>query len=292
MTVGRGIALPRRQAAIALAGDLGRFRIDLVEIVQNRADRIVEAVEIEAVKGDALVLLHRPVVLAQPADEIAHLGVSPHPGRKARKGGPLRRRILEMPHIMIDAGGIRPVRLDGDEAKSLLDDELARDAFAHPVEFAMVPCVASPSSTMRASPIRSSSGLRSAFSIEGNGSAASARFRTSVSSDGTDRPQRAARSARAPRLSRQPSFIANQGHETDIGDVFAAIFSVRNADDPDQFLRALIGADRDHQPAADLELLLEQLRNLRSAGGDDDGIVRSMFRPPLVPSPCRTWTLS
>jgi len=38
MTVGRGVALPRRQTTITLASDLGGRRIDLVEIVQY--DRI------------------------------------------------------------------------------------------------------------------------------------------------------------------------------------------------------------------------------------------------------------
>ena len=102
--------------------------------------------------------------------EIAHLGVAPHPGRKAREGRPFRRRILEMPHVMIDARGIRPVRLDGDEPKSLLDDQLAGDALAHPVEFD-VPCVASPSSTTRASdPVQQR--VEIGASIDGNAFAA------------------------------------------------------------------------------------------------------------------------
>ena len=97
---------------------------------------------------------------------------------------------------------------------------------------------------------------------------------------GHGRPQRAA-PRRALIIFPKPPFVANQGHETDIGDVFAEIFPGRDAGDPYQLLRALIGADRDHQPAADLELLLEQLGHLRPAGGDDDGIVRRMFRPAL-----------
>src|SRR5260370_8851749 len=110
MTIGRGIALPGRQATVAFAGYPCRFRIDVVEIVQSRSDRIIEAVKIEAVKCDALVLLHRAVVLAQPAHEIAHLGVSPHPGREPCEPGPLGRRILEMPHLMVDPRGLPPSR--------------------------------------------------------------------------------------------------------------------------------------------------------------------------------------
>ena len=86
-------------------------------------------------KRDALVAFDRAVVLAQPAHEIAHLGVPPHPGRKPGKRRPLRRRILKMPHVMIDPRRIGPVGLDRDKAKALFDDEIAGDALAHPVEF-------------------------------------------------------------------------------------------------------------------------------------------------------------
>ena len=79
----------------------------------------------------------------------------------------------------------------------------------------------------------------------------------------------------------QPALLADQRDEANVGDILAEIFIFRNPDDPDQFLGALIGADRDHQPPADLQLLLERLRNLRSAGGDDDGIVGRMLRPAL-----------
>ena len=48
-----------------------------------------------------------------------------------------------MPHVMIDARGIRPVALDGDEAEPLLDNQLAGDALAHPVKFrSAVGCLA------------------------------------------------------------------------------------------------------------------------------------------------------
>ncbi len=53
----------------------------------------------------------------------------------------------------------------------------------------------------------------------------------------------------------------------------------RNADDPDQFLGALIRTDRDHQPAANLQLLLKGHRDLRPAGRHDNGIVGRMFQP-------------
>jgi hypothetical protein len=44
----------------------------------------------------------------------------------------------------------------------------------------------------------------------------------------------------------------------------------------------MIRADRDHQPAADLQLRLKGLRNLRPAGRHDDGIIRGVLQPGAV----------
>ena len=76
-----------------------------------------------------------------------------------------------------------------------------------------------------------------------------------------------------------PPLFADQGNEADIGDILAAILIGRNPGDTDQFLAALIRTDRNHQPAADLQLFLERFRNHRSAGGHDDGIIGGMVRP-------------
>ena len=81
-------------------------------------------------------------------------------------------------------------------------------------------------------------------------------------------------------LGGRPPLLSDQWNEANIGDIFAAILVGRNPGDPDQFLAALIRTHRDHQPAADLQLLLERFRNLRPAGGHDDGIIGSMLRPP------------
>ena len=42
-------------------------------------------------------------------DERAYLVVAPHPNREAGKSGPLRRRIPQMSHVVIDPCGVRPV---------------------------------------------------------------------------------------------------------------------------------------------------------------------------------------
>ena len=61
---------------------------------------IIKAVEIQAVKRDALAPLDRAIVLAQPTHKIAHLGVPPHPGWKSCKRGRFGRRVLKMTHVM------------------------------------------------------------------------------------------------------------------------------------------------------------------------------------------------
>ena len=39
-----------------------------------------------------------------------------------------------MPHVVIDARGVRPIALDGDEIKPLAFDQLARDPLPHAIE--------------------------------------------------------------------------------------------------------------------------------------------------------------
>ena len=50
MAIGRGVGLPWGQASVALPGDARGSRVDLVQIAQHRANRVVEAVEVEAMK--------------------------------------------------------------------------------------------------------------------------------------------------------------------------------------------------------------------------------------------------
>ena len=128
--------LPRRQAAIAFARDRRRFRIDLVEICENRGDRAAHIVDVEAIEAglprrspDALI------VMAHPVDEGRDVGVAPHPG-----GKPLERRFgvgawRPVAHVAVDGGGVRPVRLDGDDGEAVLLDQPAGDRGAGAVEF-------------------------------------------------------------------------------------------------------------------------------------------------------------
>jgi hypothetical protein len=76
VAIGGRVRLPRRQAAVSFARDTCAVRVDLIEILESRADGIVEAVEIEPVKRNAGRLLERGVVMAKPINECAHLVVS------------------------------------------------------------------------------------------------------------------------------------------------------------------------------------------------------------------------
>ena len=70
-------------------------------------------------------------------------------------------------------------------------------------------------------------------------------------------------SARRPRIANagrlrlfgRPPFLAKQRNKAHIGEVFATIFVLCNSRHPYQFLDALIRTHRDHQPAADFELV-------------------------------------
>ena len=62
MAVGGGIGLPGRDATIALTCDARGRGVDLVEIFQYRADRVVEAVEIKPMEGCSLLRLERSIV--------------------------------------------------------------------------------------------------------------------------------------------------------------------------------------------------------------------------------------
>lgn len=98
----------------------------------------------------------------------------------------------------------------------------------------------------------------------------------------SDRPKRSSH-GRGLAFCSRPPLLSDQWNEADIGNVFVAILVLRNADDAYQFLAMLIGADRNHQPAADLQLLLERLWNLRTAGGHHDGVVGRMLGPAFGP---------
>jgi hypothetical protein len=67
---------------------------------------------------------------AQPADEVQHIGVGPHPGREASE---IRERLNRVfvsarrSYEPIDAIRVRPIGLDGDRSESLFGNQPPRD---------------------------------------------------------------------------------------------------------------------------------------------------------------------
>ena len=111
MAVSGGIGLPWRQAAISRARNPGGGRIDFIEISQNRADRIVKAVQIESMKGGARFGFERTRcacaanrrMLAPLCCATSRSGIAQR--RSTRMG------IFEVTNVVIDTRGIRPIAL-------------------------------------------------------------------------------------------------------------------------------------------------------------------------------------
>ena len=87
--------------------------------------RGVQAVEVEPVEADLRSPCPaRVVVRAQPADEVEHVGVAPHPGREALEAAQrLARPSSSSPRaadVAVDPVGVGPVGLDGDGGEALL----------------------------------------------------------------------------------------------------------------------------------------------------------------------------
>jgi hypothetical protein len=71
------------EATVMLAGALRCFRVNFAQVSEDSLDRGMQTIQIESVKSAFPVLGNLfVVVFAQPADEIEHIGVSPHPLRE------------------------------------------------------------------------------------------------------------------------------------------------------------------------------------------------------------------
>ena len=79
----------------------------------------------------------RVVVVAEPADEVEHVGVAPHPGRESSEA---RQRldglgvVAAAADVAVDAIGVGPVGLDGHGVEALLADQPLGDLGTLPVE--------------------------------------------------------------------------------------------------------------------------------------------------------------
>ena len=97
----------------------------------------MQAVEIEPIKSCFQPVALSFVVASQPADEIQHVGIAPHPGRKtfeAFEGVDRFRVIIFAPHKSIHAIGIGPVSFHGYRIEALTLNQTLGDLRALPVE--------------------------------------------------------------------------------------------------------------------------------------------------------------
>ena len=130
------IGLPWCQAGVALPSDACGLRVHPIEVLEHRANRREEAVEIEAIETCAQGRLgDSGVEGSEPLDEAPRLVIAPHPRREARERGrlgtvPVGQRL----HVTIDTPPVGPVCLNGDDAKSTAADELPGDAGAQAIE--------------------------------------------------------------------------------------------------------------------------------------------------------------
>ena len=126
------------EAGVARAGPPGRLGVDLLEVPEHGGHRGAETVEVQAVEADlARVRRQRVVVPAQPLDELDHVGVAPHPGRKTPEAGQRFAGVgvvAGAAHVAVHARGVGPIGLDGDGHDAAFRDESLRDPGALAVE--------------------------------------------------------------------------------------------------------------------------------------------------------------
>src|SRR5215216_1865016 len=115
-----------------------RLGIDVLEVLDDRVHRGVQAVEVEAVEADlGRARRQFAIPLPQPAEEGDDGRVPPHPGWEAVEVGESLLRALVVAlaaHEAVHARGIGPVRLGCDCGEAALDDQALRELGPLPVE--------------------------------------------------------------------------------------------------------------------------------------------------------------
>ena len=125
------------EATVPAARARRAFGVDLAEVLQNRLDRRMKAVQIEAIKTGAIVSRPLRVVCAKPLQEVDHDRVSPHPARKTCEVAERRRCIgfaARVAHPPVYAVRIGPVRLGRDDVELFGLDEGGREVRADAIE--------------------------------------------------------------------------------------------------------------------------------------------------------------
>ncbi len=218
------------------------------------------------------------VSASQPADELVHVFVAPHPGRESRERRERQLRagpIAE--HVVIDPGGVGPVGLDGDEVEAAPFDEGLRDPRPHPVELA-----------------RAVGGLAQQDEARVSDALEQGVDRARV--DVVDRLRRLANQLRNGRVPAAlawgaqhaffffwPALLADQRDEADLAERLLAKVVGPDPGHPRQHLRGLVRAHRDDQASAGRELCEQRLRDLRPARRHRDGVEGRVLGPPERP---------
>ena len=119
------------EAGVALARPPRGSGIDDVEVLEHGRHRGVHAVEVQAVESDFRFRGCAAVVVRpEPADEVDHVGVAPHPLGEALEaserlfgiGG-----VALAAHEAVDAVGVGPIGLHGDPDETLLANQTLRN---------------------------------------------------------------------------------------------------------------------------------------------------------------------
>ncbi len=136
----RGFILPWRQASIAAARVLRLGGVGLVEIGKHGVDGFAEAVDIQAMEGCPARFRQALIMSPQPIGEGQHFLVAPHPCREAHEhiAPPGTRRLV--PHIIVNARGIGPVRFYRHDREAVPFYQPTGDRSACPVEFGTSMC--------------------------------------------------------------------------------------------------------------------------------------------------------
>src|SRR5919106_2477740 len=133
-----GVLAELVEARVTLARPLCRLGIDLFEEPEHGLHRGAQAIEVEAVEADfRRVLRKRVVVRPQPLDELDHVGVAPHPRRKASEVGERLygiEVIAHASHVAVDAVRVGPIGFDRDRREAFLLDQPLGDLGALAVE--------------------------------------------------------------------------------------------------------------------------------------------------------------
>jgi len=136
VAISLGILAKVFKARITISCAVRGIWVDLIQEIQHSSDRGVQAVQIQSVEPNALRMAVL-IVISQPAHEIQHVSIAPHPSGKPLKTGKGIDGVLVpalKPHILAYAIRIRPVCLDGDCGESFFCDQAFGNLSAQAIE--------------------------------------------------------------------------------------------------------------------------------------------------------------